>query len=141
MVGNITRLISVFDELGAARDSELFNKLLTGASGSLICLIGTQGAHGSPLQIHIADLLTLNKPYRYAIHVRQAAVDKCESVEGMGDEEQWNLANPCLGSSVYSYADFRATYEKLVLSGNANTQVDFQRDNFCLLYTSPSPRD
>ena len=117
MVGAISRLLAVFDELGDAPGSEVFDTYRTGQSGALLTVISTQGKVGSPMHNHVQQLQHMKKSSRYNIHVRAADAVACRTIKDMGDEAQWRAANPLLGSPILTYDAMRADYDLMVRNG------------------------
>ena len=140
MVGTISRLLCLFDELGDAISPDLFDTFRTGQTGSLLGVISTQGTVGSPMHEHCVRMERLPSSPRYSIHVRSADAQVCRTVEGMGEEDQWRAANPVLGSDILTYDHFRADYDVMVGHGDDRELTKFRekRLNLPVLATEAS---
>ena len=75
MVGMISRLFAIFDELGDAPGSDIFDTYRTGQSSALLAVISTQGKVDSPMHKHVQQLLHMPKSSRYSVRVHAADME------------------------------------------------------------------
>ena len=75
-------------------------------------------------------------PVRVLVNINTATAEELETVTGIG---------PVLAQAILDYraehGDFQTLDELLEVRGIGSAKLDAMRDEICLLYTSPSPRD